>query len=107
MTGVVQLSTTLDSRDAAAALAAALVRERLAACVQVLGPLRSTYRWKGAIEEAEEWLCLVKTSVERQDAAIARVRSLHSYEQPEITVTPVIAGDAGYLDWVRRESAGG
>jgi periplasmic divalent cation tolerance protein len=105
VTDVVQLSTTLGSREAATALAAALVRERLAACVQVLGPLRSTYRWKGAVEEAEEWLCLAKTTAERQEATIARVRALHPYEQPEILVTPVTAGDAGYLAWVRRESA--
>ena len=104
MTGCYQVSTSVQSEAAAAQLADALVNERLAACVQVLGPLRSTYRWEGAVEQATEWLCLAKTVEARLPALLARVRALHGYTQPEIVATPISDGDPGYLDWVRRES---
>ena len=104
MTGVVQVETTVDSESAAAALAAALVGERLAACEQVLGPVASTFRWKGAVDQATEWLCRAKTTEAKSRAVVARIRELHSYEQPEILVTPVSDGDRGYLDWVRAET---
>ncbi len=100
-TGVVQLQTTLDSEAAASRLADTLVAEQLAACVQVLGPVRSTYRWQGAIEHANEWLCLVKTTEAALPLLLPRLKELHPYETPEIIVTPVIGGDAEYLDWVR------
>jgi len=105
VTDCYQVSTTLQSEEAAAYMAAALVNERLAACVQVLGPLRSTYRWEGAVEQATEWLCLAKTVEARLPALLARVRALHGYAQPEIVATPIADGDPGYLDWVRRESS--
>lgn len=104
MTDCYQVSTTLQSEAAAAHMAVALVNERLAACVQVLGPLRSTYRWEGTVEQATEWLCLAKTVEARLPALLARVRALHGYTQPEIVATPIADGDPGYLDWVRRES---
>ena len=104
MTDCYQVSTTLDSEAAAATMAAALVEERLAACVQVLGPVRSTYRWQGTVEQATEWLCLAKTAGARLPALLARVRALHGYTVPEIVATPIVDGDPGYLDWVRRES---
>lgn len=103
MTGLVQVETTVDSEAAAAALAAALVNEGLAACVQVLGPIASTYRWQGAVERATEWLCLAKTTEAAAARIMARIRELHSYEQPEILVLPVTGGDPGYLAWVRTE----
>jgi len=105
MTNVVQIETAVESESAAASLAARLVEERLAACVQVLGPMTSTYRWHGAVEHSREWLCLAKTTGPRSGATIARIRELHSYEQPEILVMPVSDGDAGYLEWVEAQVA--
>lgn len=103
MTGIVQISTTLDTEQAAQELADALVAERLAACVQVIGPVRSTYRWEGAVERATEWLCVAKTTVAAVNRLTTRIRQLHSYTQPEILATPVVGGDDGYLNWVRSE----
>jgi len=106
VTAAYQVTTTLESESAAAALAGTLVEERLAACVQVIGPVRSTYRWKGAVERATEWLCVAKTAEDRLQATVARIRTLHPYELPEIVATAIDAGDTGYLEWIRRETAG-
>jgi periplasmic divalent cation tolerance protein len=103
VTPIVQIETAVGSESAASSLAAALVEERLAACVQILGPMESTYRWKGAVERSTEWLCRAKTTVTRSRAALARIRELHSYEQPEILVTSVSDGDEGYLKWVEEQ----
>jgi periplasmic divalent cation tolerance protein len=99
-----QVSTTLETESAAARIASALVEERLAACVHVIGPVRSTYRWKGVVEQATEWLCLAKTAEPRLPALLGRIRALHPYQQPEIVATPIVAGDQGYLDWLQRET---
>jgi periplasmic divalent cation tolerance protein len=104
VTGCYQVSTTLDSEAAAGQLAATLVEERLAACVQVVGPILSVYRWDGALTRATEWLCTAKTTEAALPALLARIRALHSYQQPEIAAVPIAAGDPGYLDWLRRES---
>jgi periplasmic divalent cation tolerance protein len=96
----VQISTTAPSPEVADAIASALVERRLAACVQVVGPMASTYRWQGAIERAEEWLCLIKTVRDRYDAVAQAIRELHPYETPEIIATPIVAGDAEYLRWI-------
>jgi periplasmic divalent cation tolerance protein len=105
MTGCCQVTTTVGTESDAAGLASALVHERLAACVQVIGPLRSTYRWRGAVETSTEWMCIVKTAEARLPALCARIRNLHAYEQPEILATVIAAGDAGYLEWVKRETS--
>jgi periplasmic divalent cation tolerance protein len=97
--------TTLGNRDEADRLAGVLVRERLAACVQVVGPIRSTYWWQGAVETAEEWLCLIKTADARYAALEARIKELHSYDVPEITAVPITAGAAAYLGWIEAETA--
>jgi len=102
--GVVQVVTTVGGREEADRLAGVLVGERLAACVQVVGPIWSTYWWQGEVETAEEWLCVVKTTEARYAAVEARVKALHSYDVPEITATPVVAGSAEYLGWVAAEA---
>jgi periplasmic divalent cation tolerance protein len=100
-TGVVQVQTTLDTEAAASRVADTLVSERLAACVQVVGPARSTYHWKGALERAEEWLCLIKTTEAGLPRLTTRLREIHPYDTPEILVLPVTAGLDDYLAWVR------
>lgn len=99
----VQVLTTAGSAEEAELIAAALVERRLAACVQTVGPIRSRYRWHGAIEEAEEWQCLAKTEASRYDEVEAAIRELHSYGEPEIVALPIVAGSSGYLEWVSAE----
>jgi periplasmic divalent cation tolerance protein len=100
MAEYLQVLTTVGSGEEAERISAALVERRLAACVQVLGPISSRYRWQGKIELDSEWICLAKTTAERYPALEAAVRELHSYEQPEIVATAIVAGSAGYLDWI-------
>jgi periplasmic divalent cation tolerance protein len=100
-TGCCQISTTLPTRAAANNMGEVLVTERLAACAQVLGPISSTYRWKGVVEHAEEWYCFIKTTESRIAEVGARIRELHPYEVPEVIATSITGGDEQYLRWIR------
>jgi periplasmic divalent cation tolerance protein len=95
-----QVQTTTGSEEEAERLAAALVERRLAACVQTIGPIASRYRWQGEVERAQEWLCLAKTEAGRYPELEAAIRELHSYDEPEIVATPIVAGSSGYLAWL-------
>lgn len=88
----------------AAAIAGALVQERLAACVSRLPAVRSTYRWQGQVEEAEEVLLLIKTTKDRLDDLIGRVQALHPYELPELIAVEAQGGLAPYLTWVDEQT---
>ena len=103
--GYVQVLTAAGSLEEADAVAAALLDARLAACVQIVGPVQSRYRWHGRVESAEEWLCLVKTTASRSADAVAEIARVHSYDTPEITVTPIVGGAASYLAWIDAEVA--
>ena len=85
-------------------IAEALVAERLAACVNILGGVCSVYRWQGAVERADEVAMIVKTPETLFDTLAARVRALHSYDTPAIVAWPIVAGDAAYLDWIAAET---
>lgn len=87
-------------------IARALVGERLAACVNILGAVRSVYRWQGAVERADEVAMIVKTTEALFERLAARVRTLHSYDTPAIVAWPIVAGDAAYLDWIAGETDG-
>ena len=102
MTDFIQVTTSVSQRTDAERIAQKLVGRRLAACVQVLGPIVSTYRWQRRVETAEEWLCIAKTSGDRYLELEKAIRELHTYELPEILATPVIAGNADYLAWLQR-----
>lgn len=95
-----QVMTTTATQDDAHRIARALVEQRLAACVQVIGPLTSIYWWQEAVEEAQEYLCLIKTRRDRFEALAAAIRTLHPYEVPEILAVPVAAGNPSYLAWL-------
>jgi periplasmic divalent cation tolerance protein len=95
----------LPDADAADRLADTLVRERLAACAQVAGPISSTYRWQDTVEHASECYCHLKTTMALLPALQARIRELHPYQVPEIIAVPIVDGDAGYLRWIE-ESVG-
>ena len=96
---------TAGSADEAAMLARALVDDRLAACVNVIGPVRSIYRWQGAVEDAAEHLLVIKARAADVAALEARVRALHSYDVPEVLALPVVAGSAPYLAWLADATA--
>jgi periplasmic divalent cation tolerance protein len=100
MAEYLQVLTTAGSEQEAEQISAALVERRLAACVQVLGPISGHYRWRGEIERSREWMCLAKTEAERYPQLEAAIRELHSYDEPEIVATPIVAGSKGYLDWL-------
>jgi periplasmic divalent cation tolerance protein len=100
MTDFCQVTTTIDSREAAEQLAAVLVEERLAACAQISGPIASTYRWQGRVERATEWYCHLKTTSARLPDLESRLRSLHPYKVPEIIAVPISAGHPAYLAWI-------
>lgn len=100
----VVIHCTCPDDASAEAIAAALVDERLAACVQRLPGLRSTYRWNGRIEHANEVLLLVKTAVDRIPAVFERVSRLHPHDVPELLALDVRDGPPAYLDWVIAQS---
>ncbi len=100
MTDYVQVLATAGSEEEAERICDALIEDRLAACVQVAGPVRSTYRWQGKVEREREWQCLAKTEARLYDEVEAAIRRVHSYDEPEILAIPVLAGSRGYLDWV-------
>lgn len=98
--GLVEIRTTFGSRAAADACAGRLVADRLAACVQVEGPLASTYAWQGGVETAEEWRCTCKTTTDRRDDCVAGILAAHDYDMPQVTIVPLEA-TAAYAAWVR------
>ena len=104
MTDFIQVVTTTEHRADAERIARALVEERLAACVQVTGPITSTYRWHGKIETAQEWQCWAKSRRDLYNEVEQAIRRLHPYEVPEILAMPILAGSADYLKWLREET---
>ena len=86
-------------------IAEALVAERLAACVNIMGPVRSVYRWQGRVERADEVALIAKSTAALFDRLAERVRALHSYDTPAIVAWPIVAGDKAYLDWIGAETA--
>lgn len=97
---LVEVRVSAPDADTAAALARALVEGRLAACVQVLPGITSTYVWRGEVEEEAEHLLLVKSTASRFEAIRALVRSEHPYDTPEVLAVPVVAADPAYAAWV-------
>jgi periplasmic divalent cation tolerance protein len=102
---VVLVLTTVPVGDRGEAIARALVDERLAACVSVLAPMTSFYRWHGSVERDAEHQLIIKTTRERVAAIKARLAELHSYDVPELVVLPVSDGGSAYLEWVRSETS--
>ncbi|CAG0985674.1 Divalent-cation tolerance protein CutA [Rhodocyclaceae bacterium] len=97
--------TNLPDEETARRLAEHLVGERLAACVNILAPCRSVYRWDGRVEDATEVPMLVKTVASRYEALEAAIRALHPYALPELVAVPIAQGLPGYLAWVAAETA--
>lgn len=93
--------STAGSRAEASRIANSLVEERLAACVNIVGPIESVYRWEGKIENAQEFLMVVKTTSKRAADVMARIRELHSYQLPEAIEIKIDDGSPEYLNWIR------
>lgn len=93
--------TTTGSEQEARSLAETLVERRIAACVSILPGVQSVFRWKGAVERAQEWQLLIKTSATRKQQVLDSLNELHSYDVPESLVLDVVGGNAEYLTWLR------
>jgi len=102
MTGYIQVVTTTDSREAAETIAAAVLAERLAACVQI-SQCQSWFRWQGKVEHAAEFCCTMKSRADLYPELEVAIRRLHPYEVPEILATEVSGGAESYLAWLDRE----
>ncbi|HLX79384.1 MAG TPA: divalent-cation tolerance protein CutA [Burkholderiales bacterium] len=96
--------TNLPDRAAAERLADSLIEQRVAACINILAPCLSVFRWKNDVQHDEEIPMLIKTTVDRYPALEAAIRARHPYELPEIIAVPIERGLAAYLDWVAAES---
>ncbi len=94
--------TTTDSEDVAENISKKLVEERLAACIQII-PMKSRYWWQGRVEEASEYLLIIKTTDKKYPELERRIKELHNYTVPEILAIPVVRGYKPYLDWLSNE----
>ncbi len=94
--------TTLSKRSEARRLSRLLLRERLAACVNVLGPAESSFWWKGKIDHAKEYLLLIKTRASSFTRLRRFLEKNHPYDVPEIVALPIEKGNRSYLDWIKR-----
>jgi periplasmic divalent cation tolerance protein len=104
-TDIVLVTTVVDERGVVDRIVEALVPARLAACVQVSGPVTSTYWWEGEVESAEEYAVAAKVPAALAEAAVAAIVAAHSYDVPEVLVTPVLGGHRPYVDWVLAEAS--
>ena len=104
MTEYMQVLTTVESPDEAERLGRSITGARLAACVQIVGPIRSLYWWQDKLDDAQEWLLLIKTTSERLNELEQHIKANHSYDTPEITATQIPWGSAEYLSWISAET---
>ena len=104
MTEFIQVSTATDKREDAESISKAIVENRLAACVQISGPIISIYRWKKKMMKTEEWLLTMKTKKGLYPKLEQAIKNFHPYEVPEIIAVPIIAGSKNYLAWVEKET---
>ena len=100
MTDFLIVFVTCGSEEEALKIAHALVEERLAACVNLVSPIRSIYRWEGKVWDEKEWLLIIKTRTGRFEDLEQRVKSLHSYSVPEIVGFPILKGSLPYINWL-------
>ncbi len=96
--------TNAPDQATAAALADSLVKQHLAACVNILGPCSSVYHWQGTVETSTEIPLLIKTTRDRYDAVEQAITALHPYELPEVVAVPIIAGLPAYLGWLQQHT---
>ncbi|MDP2981621.1 MAG: divalent-cation tolerance protein CutA [Candidatus Omnitrophota bacterium] len=100
----IQVVTTISGKRGAEKIAKSLIDKRLAACVQIAGPIKSIYRWKGKIETAKEWVCVIKTRKNLYKKVEKTIKKIHPYEVPEIIAVPIAAANKDYLKWIKLNS---
>ena len=100
-----QITTTVASMNDAQNLASILVGEKLAACVQIDGPIHSVYRWNGEMANQIEYLCTIKTSESSLEKCLERITEAHSYDTPELLYSPILRSNSDYLNWVYEQTA--
>jgi periplasmic divalent cation tolerance protein len=103
MTKYLQVTTTTETKEDAQKIAYSIVEKRLAACVQIVGPITSIYWWKDKIEEAGEWLCIMKSSQSLYAELEKTIQKTHPYDVPEIISVPIDGGSKRYLEWLEKE----
>jgi len=96
----VMITTTAATKTLLESIAQTLVQQRLAACCQISGLVDSIYRWDGNVDKSDEFVCTIKTVPALVEQVIATIGDLHSYDEPEIIVTPIIGGSESYLRWI-------
>jgi len=104
MTDCIVVLVTVSSSAEGERIAETVVSEHLAACVNRVGPIRSTYFWEGRVQDDEEWLLVMKTRAAGFAALAARVQALHSYQTPEVIALPIVEGTEAYLGWLRKST---
>jgi len=105
MESYIQVIKTMEKKEDAEKIAKTILEKRLAGCVQIVGPILSTYWWKDALETVEEWQCLMKTRKDLYGAVEKAVKAIHPYETPEIIAIPIATGSKEYLKWLHDEIA--
>jgi periplasmic divalent cation tolerance protein len=100
----IKVVTTISDRQGAEKIAKELIDKRLAACVQIAGPIKSIYRWKGKIETAKEWVCVIKTRKNLYEKVEAAIKKIHPYEVPEIIAVSIALANKDYLKWIKLNS---
>ncbi len=104
MSKYIQIITTVAKKKEAQKIINILLTEKLIACGQIIGPIESYYRWQGKLEANKEYLCLLKSREDKLDLIKEKIEANHSYDLPEIIVTPIIAGGSKYLAWLEKET---
>ena len=102
---IVQVQFVIDDRAKGDEIAEALLRDRLVACCQTIGPITSRYWWKAELEQATEWLFLAKATQERLTDIVERIKVMHPYETPEIVAYEITGGLGDYISWIANETA--
>ena len=100
MSEYIQVATTVETKTEAVRIAHLVVERRLAACVQILGPVMSVYWWKEEIQQAHEWICLLKSRADLYEELESTIQQVHSYETPEVLVVSIVNGSSDYLNWL-------
>jgi periplasmic divalent cation tolerance protein len=105
MEEALHITTTADKKEVAERIGKSLVEKRLASCAQIMGPIKSIYWWKGKVEEAEEWLCVIKSRGSLYEEVEREIRRLHTYELPEIVAIRIDGALPAYMQWILDETA--
>lgn len=105
MTDKIIVFSNCGTEEEARGIGRALVEAKVAACVNIVAGVHSIYRWQGKVEEAGEWMLIIKSRRELFEPLCSVLRNVHSYQVPEVLAVPVVDGTEDYIDWIDRETA--